>query len=146
MAKVLLMSPPWQEPKDSSLALGTLKPILEAAGLPTDTLHASTLYPSTPSQPDFMNFFSAFLFAAHLYPNSDRDALVDTVVREYGHHNNAGGILHQPGHEAATQASERWLRARIWAEIERAGQAIDRCVERALQSDYDVIGFSTTFE
>ena len=146
--KVLLISPPWQDPKDACLALATLKPLLEAGGIATDLLHGSTIFPYTTGHPEFLNFFSAFLFAPHLYPEIDRRELLDAVVNEYIDYNNASGILYPS--ESVTYAQlggdALALRAGVLTDIERAGVAVERCTAVAADPVYDVVGFSVTFE
>ena len=146
-SRVLLVSPPWQPPYAGSLALGTLRPILEQAGIPTDELHGSPLYPLTLNSMT-LGMTGNFIFAPHLYPQIDRPALIEQIIEWYRVSSNKDGALYDD--EVATCAhlgiNADMLRRETPKLIDKGGICLDRCVERASQPQYDIVGFSCTFE
>lgn len=147
MHKVLLISAPWHEPSSSSLALGTLKPILERAGIFADNLYGNLLFPVTTAT-RMMEYCSPWLFLSCLYPQVSRQDAAQSLLRHYLDGYNLHGTrfprdtvtcgdLDMDGAAIIEQAL---------ANMELAAQCIDRCVSKALDPVYDVIGLSATFE
>lgn len=155
--RALLITMPWMHPNMSCLALSTLKPILEQAGIHTDTLYGSVLFPLTDTLDTFLEGFGSFLFVPYLYPETDVDALIDCVSEQHYQRCSLHGLLDEKP-RANDQGDGRSIRERmqgftkeemqrfIRADIERAGVCLDRCFAIASQPQYDVIGFSITFE
>ncbi|MCC6994138.1 MAG: RiPP maturation radical SAM C-methyltransferase [Deltaproteobacteria bacterium] len=146
--RVLLVNPPWFNPNVASIALGTLRPILERAGIEVDTLHGNLLFPRTDMDPIFIEHFAGLYFVPHTYPETDSRALFDRVIDWYFDDLNGYGVLHaDPEANSARFGLLRDdVRLKIEAEIERAGVCLQRCLERAGRPEYDIVGFSLTFE
>jgi ribosomal peptide maturation radical SAM protein 1 len=142
--RVLLITAPWLAPSVSGLAVATLRPLLEGAGLPCDDLHASLLFPTTPTPRSVMETYSGYLFVPYAYPRTDRVALVTHAQRRYLHDMSIGGIRAAGGERLGLPPEA--LGALLLADIERAGVCLDRVIDRALDPAYDVIGLSATFE
>jgi len=145
--RVLMVCPPWQSPVLPSLAIATLRPILDAAGIACDELHSSTLYPITPSisHRTFLARVSGFLFGSLLVDSGfDRDRLIARVTGVCRRDQDLGGMLDlDPEHESSFGPVVAFDLARGF---KAAQDCIDRCMERILAHDYDVIGMSVTFE
>lgn len=148
MSTVLLVSPPLHDPSYGDLGIATLKAILEREGITARCLHATLLYPYSTSQPltTFLGWFSdysAFMFAPHLYDHVSADDAARAV---------ADCVLDQRGRTLApptAQESEELLaqvRDAVRFEVGRSGECIERCVAEADSPEYDVVGFSCTFE
>ncbi|MCC6994180.1 MAG: RiPP maturation radical SAM C-methyltransferase [Deltaproteobacteria bacterium] len=146
MAKVLLVSMPWMTPNISSIALGTLRPILEAAGIETDTLYGSVLFPRTGADNGFLERHGQFLFAPYMEPGRELEPLIDGVLARIFDDFNRNCFSTGSLTWADLGFEEAGVREMVRTEIEHAGVCLDRCFERAMAEDYDVIGFSLTFE
>ena len=146
-AKVLLVSPPWQAPHSSSLALGTLGPILEREGLPSDTLYGSVLFPYTDTEVGFLDLYAAHLFGAELH-GAEPEQVADAVLAHHLDDKNLGGILFSPAEATLGRlhVDERLLRRRVLEDLGRARVCVARCVERASSDEYDVVMLSVTFD
>ena len=144
--RILLISPPGRTANTSDLALGLLKPLLEAEGLPTDTLHGSLLLPMTIADEGLLEEHANHLFAPLLYPEIGVEDVVSLLVETYTRANTLNGILqpsrHLPGWKRDLANLERSARAA--ARVARQG--LDRCYELASQPRYDIFAFSLTFE
>ncbi len=145
--KVLLISPPWHEPSSSSLALGTLRPILERAGILIDNLYGNLLFPLTTAT-RIMEYCSPWLFLPCLYPQVSRQNAAESLLRHYVDGYNLHGVRFP---RASVRCSDLDMdRAEIieqaLANMELAAQCIDRCIRKAADPVYDVIGLSATFE
>ena len=144
----MLVSPPWRTPYASSLALGTLAPLLRDAGFDVDTLHGSTTYPYTDAEVAFLEVYSTYFFTPWLYPHVDRGRIVDQLCERFRNDMNLGGVM-LPDAEATyarLNIDEAALRETAHQNFERAGVCVDRCVVRCLEGPYDVIGFTLTFD
>ena len=146
--RVLLVAPPWTWPNAGSLALATLRPVLEGAGIATDTLHGSLHFPKTRSDAGFLEGQSAFLFVPHLYPDVTVDEAIEGALTAYTRAMTLSGLLGPagatlPGHLGLDEGA---MRAALRADIASAGLCLDRCLERIFAARYDVVGFSMTFE
>ena len=146
--KVLLICPPWREPNSSSVSVGTLRPILEADGIAVDELHGATLFPYPSCKLTFMETHSAPMFVPTLYPDVSPDRVIDELLSDYYREMNLDGARYPPGSAGAATLGipEAKLRRDILDDIERARVCIDRIVERAARPEYDVVGFSVTFD
>ena len=144
--RMLLASMPYMTPNIASLALATLRPLLEAAGIETDTLHGSLLFPRTESDNTFLERHGQFLFAPHLYPEVPVDQIIDAVLRRYLEDLDRNCFAVEKVSWEYMGLDEQRERERIRGDIARAGQCLDRCFERATAHEYDVVGFSLTFE
>ena len=156
--RVLLVSPPWSPPGDGSLALATLRPILEEAGVPTAVLHGSLLFPRGKSNMRWLDDLSGLLFAQHLHGTEGVQGAIDAIVSRYLETVGLGGVL-SPSRDVlyehassleesraflATQADE--IAAAVRRDTELAGACLDGCLARILGGGYDIVGFSMTFE
>ena len=154
---VLLVSAPWRTPDCSGLALGTLRPILEADGIAVDTLYGSLLFPWTARGLSLTNEHAAFLFALQL-PGASPDRIDSAIAALYQRYMTLDGIFDPTRHSVAfeatdTASSRRMLDERtaarvreFRADVDRARVCLDRCFERASRPGYDIIGLSATFE
>lgn len=146
--KVLLISPPWLLPRLPGLAIATLRPLLARHGIDCDDLHGSTLFPHTTTPRNILETFSGYLFVPFVYQQVDRAALIENALERYRHDLNLGGIRH-PDAEATLERvgiDGEAFRQAMCADMERAGRCLDAITDLALQPQYDVIGFSATFE
>ena len=156
--KFLLISPPWRLPGTGDLALATLRPMLESQGIPTDTLHATLLFPRTVTDTGYFDFYAAFLFTPHLYPDCDADEVRWAVLSQLRHDKCLGGIfgpeappVRELGRTPRDVAKKLGYEAvsgitNTEADIAHAGVCLDRAFERASRPEYDVVGFSCIFE
>lgn len=146
--KVLLVSPPLRAPQAANLALATLRPLLQQAGLPADTLEGSALFPRSATDPGLLASYSTWLFLPHLYPDSTPADAIDTLLRLHLADLNLQG-LRLPATEvsfARLGIDEAALRAGLLSDVDNAGTCLDRCIAVASQQAYDVIALSCTFE
>ena len=154
MGRVLLISPPWRSPGESCLAIGTLRPLLLAAGIETDALHGMPLFPRTSTPREVLNLYGAFLFVPHLYGGDgtpvDLDALCDVMLAQHLEDKSLQGVLSATGAPTfdALGIDVSDLPAGLAADVARAGRCVDALAEAALASDraYRVVGLSATFE
>ena len=147
MHKVLLISAPWHEPSSSSLALATLRPILERAGILADNLYGNLLFPVT-SATRMMEYCSSWLFLSSLYPQVSRQDAAQSLVRHFLDGYNLHGVRFRRETVRCSdlKLDEAEIIAQALANIELAEQCIDRCVRKASNPLYDVVGLSATFE
>ncbi len=146
--RILLITMPWMNPGMSCLALSTLRPILSAAGLAVDTLHGSLLYPRSDTPAFLLDLCGSFLFVPCLYPGTDRELLIEHMVKMTCAQIGMSGILTSDEREILRELGmdRPALRRLLSAEMSRAAECLDRCYARAIAADYDIIGFSATFE
>jgi ribosomal peptide maturation radical SAM protein 1 len=136
--RVLLCAPPWRTPFSGSLALATLRPILEHAGIACDELHGVMLFPPTPTPLTLLEQFSAWIFAAAFDPGIDRERHAAALAAQYAADCSCGGLVPVPPPPG--------LRDAALADMARADACIAACTEAALASGADIVGFSATFE
>lgn len=147
---VLLISPPWQDPRHASLALATLGPMLREAGLPTDELHGSLLYHSQTT--GALENMTSFLFVSSLYPEVNRARLAERLLEHLVDSAQLGSIGVRSKDEVLTAASYQLgvrpggLVPKLVEDMRVAERAIDECVARANRPEVDVVGLSATFE
>lgn len=151
MSRVLLVSPPWRAPNTSCLALATLKPVLEAAGIATGQLYGGTLYPRTGTDPGFIGSYGAHLFAPLIYDGIPAEETVRTVLDRFVHDTNMEGRLLPPAEASLSNMGfdEALLAASVRTELENAERCVERCVAAIVEpaeTRCDVVGFSATFE
>lgn len=146
--RLLLISPPWRTPYGASLALATLRPLLRRHGLLCDELHGTLLMPLTASSLDLLEQYSSYLFAPSLYPQIDRERMVDRMLRRYIHSNNIDGVLYPEAEATADRFDIRLddVRRAFLADLDRAQTCVERMLQAALRPEYDIVGFSATFE
>lgn len=146
--RLLLVSPPWQTPYSANLALATLRPLLQAQGIECDELHGTLLFPYTQSPQIILESFANYLFAPYLYPQLDRQTLLDKLVQRCHDYGNLGGVIYSPEEFSSARSSEEIhaLRGQLFADFDRAGVCLDRMVAAAIDPRYDIVGFSVTFE
>ena len=149
--KVLLVSPPWRVPDEGCLSLATLRPILTEAGISCDELHGTQLYPYTPTDLLFLSSYAAHFFVPCLYPTTAPESVFAAMIARFTEDLNLQGFV-VPGDVTLSDLGrdEKALRASLGEELAHASLCVDRCVERcvgrAWDREYDVIGFSVTFE
>ncbi|MCC6994174.1 MAG: RiPP maturation radical SAM C-methyltransferase [Deltaproteobacteria bacterium] len=148
--RVLLVTMPWMNPGVSCLALGTLRPLLEAAGLATDTLYGNVLFPRTETDGNFLDHYGSFLFVPWLYPDAevDVDALLERITRRYFDQINLDGLVHRHAEQAAAAIGvyPADVKRSLREDIVRAGVCLERCLDQIALGSYDVVGFTATFE
>ena len=142
MPRVLLVTMPYMTPNLSSIALATLKPILEAAGIATDALYGSTRYPRTRTDHIFLERHGQFLFAPYI--GADTETIISGILERERDDFARNCFAEERG--SHIDVLETSLRRRLHREIDRAGVCLDRCLASALAHDYDVVGFSLIFE
>ncbi len=146
MGTAILVTMPWLNPDVASLALATLQPILQQAGIPTDVLYGSLLFPHTDTPFVFVEQHGGMMFTPYLYPNANVDELIEHAIEQRIEVASKSGVLSDnPEAFAATLGFRRdRLRASIRRDIDRAGVCLARCLPRALGRA--VVGFSIMFE
>ncbi|HEX2188050.1 MAG TPA: RiPP maturation radical SAM C-methyltransferase [Longimicrobiaceae bacterium] len=134
-SRLALVSMPWVRPHLPSIQLGVLKPLAEAAGYRVDTHHfylrfCQYVAPGTVQKVSDFCGLGDWLFALVLDPSrrseSHYDALRELVV------------------PAAAELCGDWASTR--ALVDACGRFIDDLATSVPWSDYDVVGFSTTFD
>jgi ribosomal peptide maturation radical SAM protein 1 len=147
--RALLVAPPWRVPHLGSLALATLRPILELGGQRVDELHGATLFPlDDPSEVDVDEAYSRYLFSAALREVTDVDRFVEEALAAILRDANMNGVLY-PARTVTwgmLGADYNVLRARFRRDVLRANRCLELVVERALSTTYDVVGFSLLFD
>lgn len=146
--RVLLVSSPMRAPDESAVSVATLGAILNREGIPTEELHGPHLFPFSTSQLPLWMDYPAFYFAPHLYDDLPIEQVVDGVVAHHIDNRNMAHVqIAGPDPDPRRLGIDvDQLRREIRDDIERAEVCLDRCVERILGGDYDVLGLSCTFE
>ena len=139
---VLLAVMPWFTPNLGSLAIGTLRPILEAHGIPTDTLYGSLLFPRTDSDVVLLERHGLSLFAPLLH-DVDPEAVVERVVMRYFEDLHANAV---PVEHLSFATVEQSIRRQVRADLARAEACLQRSFDAVVAGGHDVVGFSVTFE
>ena len=138
---VLLVSMPWRTPSVPSLALATLRPLLARAGIASEELYGTLLFPRTDNPFAHMDLFSTFLFVPALHPpgapEATPDALFDLARARF-----ADEVLSH----ASLGLDAPETRAALREDFARAETCLARCFERVAAGDHDIVGFSLTFE
>lgn len=147
--KVLLVSPPWRIPSQGTLALATLRPLLESRGHDVHELHGSLLFPASGS--DVFSLFLGYSRYAFGRGLGDRDTetyadlVLGCMLAELNSHTAV--TADDNDLEAALGFDAVRMRAHIVDSITKADICIERVIARALEhGPYDVVGFSTTFD
>ena len=147
--RVLLVSPPWRLPTQGTVAIATLRPVLEAGGHAVEELHCSMLFP--PSGSDIYSFFqwqARYAFGRAL-TGSDLDDYVARAVRCMLADVDQYGVI-SPDTQGSTDGlglHEDHLRNRFRESVLQADRCLDRIFDRAVAGGpYDVVGFSMTFD
>lgn len=134
-------------PDEACLALATLRPILEERGIACDELHGSQLYPYTDTSQLFLSSYSAHLFVPQLKPDVDCEEVLDTIVNRFVDDLNLQGLVKSSDVTLADLGrDERAVRDSLQQELKRAHECIERCVTHCARPEYDIVGFSVTFE
>ena len=81
--RVLLITPPWFPPHQPSLAVATLKALLERDGLPTDALHAAHLFPPGQTDARMNGQYTSLFFSPLLYDDVSPEQAADVTVDTY---------------------------------------------------------------
>ncbi|MCW5805383.1 MAG: RiPP maturation radical SAM C-methyltransferase [Deltaproteobacteria bacterium] len=144
-AKVLFVVPPWLAPNMSSLAIGTLCPILRAHGIEVDELHGSTMFPVTENGLGLLESFSKFLFIAALN-DTPLDAVLDEVVEMRREGATLMGILDEDEALSRQSSTTEEFCARFRIDIAAAETVLQRMVAAAEAQPYDIVAFSATFD
>ena len=135
--RVLLASMPWMMPYIPCLAAATLREILAEAGIASDTLYGSLLFPRISHNLYLLHHYATFLFVPALHADADPEELIEHGRRWYESETFERGV------RAYGDAD---VRAMLRADFPRAIETLDRCFARAARPEYDVVGFSVTFE
>jgi ribosomal peptide maturation radical SAM protein 1 len=138
--QVLLISPPWRTPNYASLALGTLRPLLERQGIEAQALYGNLLFPVTVSPLGYLELYASFLFLPWLYPQVSPEAAVDAMLAQLRDEHALEGV------RQGARIDEGLLREHALLNIRNAGICIERCVARAASPEFDVVLLSATFE
>jgi ribosomal peptide maturation radical SAM protein 1 len=148
---------PWATPVNPSLALGILGSILDVADIPSSSLYANLLLPR-PEESGVFSFATASLyedrsaglsFVPYLYPNVDFQRIADTVGERFFRVLGREGLLEVKGsydRGLGTEKVKQLLMEQTLFDIEAAGVCLDRTMEKIEQGEYDIIGFTLTFE
>src|SRR5690606_14075896 len=144
---IVLISPPWRLPWESSLALATLGPILRDAGHQVHEVHGMARYPKTDGDGFMMMSFGAHFFTPLLRPDVDARQVADNVCADLKRQMSLDGVVASP--LATLQdlgIAEDRVRALVHREVEHAGTCVKRCVADTLAFEPAVVGLSVTFE
>ena len=161
--RVLLIAPPWRIPTQGTLAIATLRPLLEQRGHEVTELHGSVFFPSVDATgsgagSDHSRFFQGdlrYAFGRVLTGRSIDDyarAITEYLLGEMNPHSvvSAEPEAGPEVVEAALGLDRASMRARVAESIARADICLDRIIEQvaAQVSEgglHDVVGFSATF-
>jgi ribosomal peptide maturation radical SAM protein 1 len=154
---VLLVTMPWATSIHPSIGLGLLSSILRSAGLPSTTLYGNLLLPRSnrptvyaiedPGQ--YEDRSAGLAFVPHLYPDVDTQRISSAVADRYMQ------LVTREGHLSFDRRDWDWrkysglrhlLMRQTTEDIERARTCLARCLKRIEQIDFDIVGFSLTFE
>jgi ribosomal peptide maturation radical SAM protein 1 len=148
---------PWATPVNPNLALGLLSSILDLAGIRSSCLYANLLLPR-PEEGGVFSFETASLyedrsaglsFVPHLYPNADLQKIADTVEERFFRLLSREGLLEVKGSyfkDLGQETTKRRLMEQTLFDINAAGVCLDRAMEKVEQGEYDIVGFTLTFE
>jgi ribosomal peptide maturation radical SAM protein 1 len=154
---VMFVAMPWASTIHPNLGLGLLSAILQEAGISTKILYGNLLMPR-PGRPgiyaindpgQYEDRTAGLAFVTHLFPDADIESIGDAVANRYM------GLISRDGHLSFNPRNWDWqrdsgLRDRLLAQtrddVARAGRCLDRCMNRLSAADFDVVGFSLTFE
>lgn len=145
--RILLVAPPWRLPYTSSLALGTLAPILRTAGHEVDELHGTVLFPETASAFDFLEAYAKYLFVRELN-DTPVDVLIQSLLRSLAWNATTRGarLSEDSTSWSALGIDGESLEGKFRRDLASAEACLDAMTERALAHDYDIVGFSATFD
>ena len=134
--KVLLVAPPWRLPYTGSLALGTLGPILRAAGIDVEELHGSLLFPAVAGAYDHVEGYAKFLFVRALN-GTPADSIFQSLREFLASCANARGIRLSPERASweAMGMDGDDMERHFLADLDSADVCLDAMTERALAGD-----------
>src|SRR5215472_479382 len=155
--RVLLVTMPWATSIHPSIGLGLISSILRDSGLASTTLYGNLLMPrpSRPSvyaieDPGYYEDRSAGLsFVPHLYPEKKVEEIASAVAERYMQ------LVTREGQLTFDQRTWDWRRfgdlrqllmRQTVEDVQRAKICLDRCLAQIQDLDFDVVGFSLTFE
>jgi ribosomal peptide maturation radical SAM protein 1 len=156
-SEVLFVTMPWATPVHPSLALGLLNSLLDLAGIRSSCLYANFLLPR-PEESTVFSFDTPALyedrsaglsFVPYLYPQVGVQKLADTVEEWFFRLESREGQLDAKQAYYNGLGAERvkqLLMEQTLFDIEAAGICLDRAMAKIEQGEYDIIGFSLTFE
>ena len=130
------------------LGIATLKAILQDVGYPTDMLTGTLLFPSSASVSSSRTHFAQFYYVPFQQSSVTREDCADAILSSLLEQLSLQGawIPREEMSLAHVRLDPDQVRHEIYEGIEQAGVSITRCVERAIARDYDVVGFSCSFE
>ena len=129
--------------------MATLKAILRDAGIAADALYGTHLFPHTRSDHVLRGLYSTFFFAPFLYDEVTPQAAVEVALDSYLADSSMQGLrmAREEASFAALQLGSREaLEREALTDVARAGMCVQRCVQLAAAEQYDIVGFSCTFE
>lgn len=155
--KILFVTMPWATPVHPSLALGLLNSILDLAGIESECLYGNLLVPR-PEQRSVFTFEGPGLyedrsaglsFVPHLYPHVEAEGIANTVAERFMWIMSREGQLEVDnsswsGLDDATL--HKLLIEQTLFDIRAAEICLNRCLEKIERGNYDIVGFSLTFE
>jgi ribosomal peptide maturation radical SAM protein 1 len=155
-SKVLFVTMPWLTPVHPSLAMGLLSAILNRAGIPADCLYGNLCLPR-PSQegvfalPDpgqYEDRCAGLSFVPHLYTQIDAGMIAKTVAERFLRIVSREGQIDIGAYWSGSSEDEIYntLVEQTTSDIQGAETCLARCLDTISQSNYDIIGFSLTFE
>ncbi len=148
--ELVLISPPWRMPDASCPALGTLRPVLLAEGIPTRNIYGTQLFPPAELGHRFLSSYAAHLFVPHLYPEvypeAEIEEVIESLLTRFHDDLSLQGLADGADSLDALGVDESRLRAVLPREIERAGLCLERILSRIDPGCVDLVGFSITFE
>ena len=143
----LLMSPPWRTPTFPSLALATLSQRVQQAGMACRTLHGSLLFARTPTDVNFLEQNAPFLFVPALYPEVDPEAAAAALLAHVADtHDKYGMSSGEAREQVEALIGSTEVRVGLRADVARARDCVESCIEAALAPDIDIVGMSVTFD
>jgi len=154
--RVLFVLMPWATPLHPSLALGLLSATLGRAGIPSECLYGNLLLPRVdeggvynfkdPGQYEDRN--AGLAFVPLLYPEVDAAHVAKAVARRYLKVISRDGQLTVDPASDGTANDQLYgaLFKQIIADLNAAGVCLERCLDKIGRGNYDIVGFSLTFE
>jgi len=156
-SELLFITMPWASAIHPSIGVGLLSSILRETNLPSSTLYGNLLMPrpSGPSvyaidDPGYYEDRTAGLaFVPHLYPETDPKRIGSAVAERYMQ------LVTREGQLSFDRRSWDWhlyehlrtsLMCQTQEDVSRARTCLNRCLERIEHLNFDIVGFSLTFE
>ena len=156
--RVLFVTMPWATPLHPSLGIGLLSATLDQAGIANDCLYGNLLLPRFTKTTIYAQHDSQLYddrsagmsFVPHLYPDVTDQHIADAVAERHVWNASREGQIdvHPSAMDWKREGNVRraLLMAQTREDVEHGRVCLARCMERIAAGNYDIIGFTLTFE